>query len=249
MFSHVGTLTMTFIAITLAMKPPTAERSFGYYRLEVLAALFDGGILVVLDLYIFFQVYLRLLSPPDVRGGPVIVVAMVGLALNLIGIKLLSGPSKQSLVFRGALLEVMVHALSSAGVIVAGTVIFLTGWYVADPVASALISLIMIPNIYKLIIGSVNILMESAPSDISPGKVEEALLSIRGVTGVHHLHLWTITSGVHAASVHITTDRSQEWEAIQEQARKLLRENFGMAHATIQVEDERTHRLHSGKTG
>ena len=249
MFSHVGTLTMTFIAITLAMKPPTAERSFGYYRLEVLAALFDGGILVVLDLYIFFQVYLRLLSPPDVRGGPVIVVAMVGLALNLIGIKLLSGPSKQSLVFRGALIEVMVHALSSAGVIVAGTVIFLTGWYVADPVASALISLIMIPNIYKLIIGSVNILMESAPSDISPGKVEEALLSIRGVTGVHHLHLWTITSGVHAASVHITTDRSQEWEAIQEQARKLLRENFGMAHATIQVEDERTHRSHAAKTG
>jgi cobalt-zinc-cadmium efflux system protein len=89
--------------------------------------------------------------------------------------------------------------------------------------------------------------MESAPSDISPGKVEETLLSIRGVTGVHHLHLWTITSGVHAASVHITTDRSQEWEAIQEQARKLLRENFGMAHATIQVEDERTHRLHSEK--
>ena len=127
---------MTFLAVTLAMKPPTAERSFGYYRLEVLASLFDGGILVVLDLYIFFQVYLRLLSPPDVRGGPVIVVAMVGLALNLIGIKLLSGPSKQSLVFRGALLEVMVHALSSAGVIVAGTLIFLTGWYVADPVAS-----------------------------------------------------------------------------------------------------------------
>jgi cobalt-zinc-cadmium efflux system protein len=100
-------------------------------------------------------------------------------------------------------------------------------------------------QIYKLIIGSVNILMESAPNDISSRKVEEALSSIHGATGVHHLHLWTITSGVYAASVHITTDRSEEWEAIQEQARKLLRENFGMAHATIQVEDERTHRLHA----
>ena len=249
MFAHVGTLTMAFLAITVAMKPPTPERSFGYYRLEVLVALLDGVILVVMDVYIFFQVYLRFLSPPDVRGGPMVVVAIVGLVLNSIGIKLLSGPSKQSLIFRGALLEVMVHALSSAGVIVAGTVISLTGWYVADPVAGALIGLIMIPSIYKLIMGSVNILMESAPSGISPGKVEETLLSIRGVTGVHHLHLWTITSGVYAASVHITTDRSQEWEAIQEQARKLLRENFGMAHATIQVEDEGTHRLHSAKTG
>jgi cobalt-zinc-cadmium efflux system protein len=245
MFSHVGSLIMMLLAISVAMKPPTPERSFGYYRLEVLVALFDGIILVMMDLYIFFQVYLRLLSPPDVRGGPMLVVAMVGLALNLIGIKLLNGPSKQSLIFRGALLEVMVHALSSVGVIVAGTVIFLTGWYAADPLASALIGLIMIPNIYKLIMGSVNILMESTPSDISPSKVEGALLSIRGVTGVHHLHLWTVTSGVRAASVHITTDRSEEWEAIQEEARSLLRENFGMAHATIQVEDERTHRLHS----
>jgi len=249
MFSHVGTLTMTFLAITLATKPPTPEKSFGYYRLEVLVALFDGVVLVMMDLYIFFQIYLRLLSPPDVRGGPMMIVAVVGLVLNLIGIRLLSGPSKQSLIFRGALLEVMVHALSSAGVIVAGTTIFLTGWYLADPIASVLIGLIMIPNIFKLIMGSVNILMESAPGDISPGKVEEALLSIRGVTGVHHLHLWTITSGVHAASVHITTDRSQEWEAIQEQARTLLKENFKMAHATIQVEDERTHRLHAEKTG
>jgi cobalt-zinc-cadmium efflux system protein len=248
MFSHVGTLTMTFMAITLAMKPPTAERSFGYYRLEVLAALSDAVVLVVMDVYIFFQVYQRLLSPPDVRGGPMTVVAMVGLALNLIGIRVLSGPSKQSLVLRGALLEVIVHALSSAGVIVAGTVISLTRWYAADPLASALIALIMLPNIYKLIMGSVNILMESAPTDISPSKVDEALLSIRGVTGVHHLHLWTITSGVHAASVHLTTDSSQQWETIQEQARKLLKENFKMTHATIQVEDERTHRLHAEKT-
>jgi cobalt-zinc-cadmium efflux system protein len=249
MLSHVGTLALTFLAISLAMKPSTPEKSFGYYRLEVLAGLVDGIILVAMDLYIFFQVYLRLLSPPDVRAAPIMGVALTGLILNSIGIGMLRGPSKRSLVFRAALLEVMLHALSSAGVIVAGAVIYLTGWYVADPITSALIGLIMIPNIYKLITGSVNILMESAPSDISPREVEKALLSIDGVTGVHHLHLWTITSGIHAASVHITTDRSEEWEIIQGEARRVLRENFSMAHATIQVEDERTHRLHSEKTG
>jgi cobalt-zinc-cadmium efflux system protein len=245
MLSHVGTLALTFLAISLAMKPSTPERSFGYYRLEVLVALLDGIILVAIDVYVFFQVYQRLLSPPDVRATPIMVAAIAGLVFNSIGIGLLRGPSKQSLVFRGALLEVMMHALSSAGVVVAGTVIFLTGWYVADPLASALIGVIMIPNIYKLIKGSVNVLMESAPSDISPSEVEKALLSIDGVTGVHHLHLWTITSGVHAASAHITTDMAEQWETIQEQARRLLRESFGMTHATIQVEDERTHRLHS----
>jgi cobalt-zinc-cadmium efflux system protein len=248
MLSHVGTLALTFLAISLAMKPSTPERSYGYYRLEVLAGLFDGIILVAMDLYIFFQVYLRLLSPPDVRAAPIMTVALMGLILNSVGIGILRGPSKRSLVFRAALLEVMLHALSSAGVIVAGAVIYLTGWYVADPITSAVIGLVMIPNIYKLIMGSVNILMESAPSDVSPGEVEKALLSIDGVKGIHHLHLWTITSGIHAASVHIATDRSEEWEIIQGEARRVLRENFGMAHATIQVEDERTHRLHSEKT-
>jgi len=249
MLSHVGTLTLTFLAISLAMKPPTPEKSFGYYRLEVLVALLDGVILVAMDLYIFYQVYLRLLSPPDVRAAPIMVVAVIGLVLNTIGIVLLKGPSKQSLVFRGALLEVMLHAFSSVGVIAAGAVILLTGWYVADPIASALIGLIMIPNIYNLLAGSVNILMENAPGDISPSKIEKELLAISGVTGIHHLHLWTITSGVHAASVHITTDRSEQWETIQEAARKLFKENFGITHYTIQVEDERTHRLHSQESG
>ena len=245
MLSHVGTLTVTLVAITVAMKPPTAEKSFGYYRLEVLAALFEGAVLVVVDLYIFFQAYLRLLSSPEVRAEPMVIVAMVGLALNLIGIRLLSGPSKQSLVFRGALLEVMVHTLSSAGVIIAGAVISLTGVYAADPLASLLIGLIMIPAIYKLIKRSANIIMESAPSGVSPSKVQETLLGICGVTGVHHLHLWTITSGVYAASVHLITDTPQEWERIQEKARKLLKGNFRMAHVTIQIEDEKTHKLHT----
>jgi cobalt-zinc-cadmium efflux system protein len=103
----------------------------------------------------------------------------------------------------------------------------------------------MIPGIYKLIDRSANIIMESAPAEVSPSKVEEALLGIRGVTGIHHLHLWTITSGIYAASVHLITDTPQEWETIQEKARKLLKEDFGMAHTTIQVEDEKIHMFHT----
>jgi len=244
MLSHVGTLTITFIAITLAMKPPTAEKSFGYYRLEVLAALVDGAVLIVMVLYIFFQAYLRLLTQPDVRGTLMTIIAIVGFALNLIAAKLLIASSKKSLVLRGVFLEVTVHALSTLGVIIAGTIIMLTRWYVADPLVSVLVGIIMLPGIYKLIKGSMNILIEGAPTDISPHEVEKELTCIRGVTGVHHLHLWTITSGIYAASVHITTNTPREWETIQEQARKLLRENFKMAHATIQVEDEETHKLH-----
>jgi cobalt-zinc-cadmium efflux system protein len=249
MFAHVGTLTMMLLAITVAMKPPTPEKSFGYSRVEVLAALLEGVFLVVIDAYILLQAYLRLLEPEQVQGSVMAIFAAVGLILNLIGIGLLSAPSKQSLIFRGALLEVTVHALSSGGVIVAGVVIFLTAWYAADPLVSALIGIIMIPSIYGLIMRSLNILMESAPRGISPGRVKEVLLNIRGVTGVHHLHLWAIRSGVYAASVHITTDVSEHWETIQERARILLREEFKMAHVTIQLEDERTHKLHSKEDG
>ena len=248
MLSHVGTLTVTFIAISLATRPPTAEKSFGYYRLEVLAALADGTVLIIMVVYIFFQGYLRLLTPPDVGGSLMTTIAIVGFALNLIGAKLVIVPSKGSLVFRGIFLEVLVHALSTLGVIIAGAIIIITGWNVADPVVSMLVGVIMLPGIYKLIKGSVNVLIESSPTEISPYEVEGALMRIQGVRGVHDLHVWTITSGINAASVHITTDSPEEWETIQEQARKVLRENFKMAHATIQVENERTHRLHTEGT-
>jgi len=248
MFSHVGALIMTLFAITFATKPPTPEKSFGYYRLEVLATLFNGIILILLVLYIFFQAYQRLLSPTDVLGSLMITVALIGLVVNLIGAKLLHHSSKESLIFRSAFLAVVMDTLGSIGVITAGIAIFLTGWHIADPIASLFIALIMIPSIYNLIKASANILMESAPEHISPKKIEEALLSIDGVTGVHHLHLWTITSGVYAISVHLTINKPEEWDKIREQAIKVLKEKFKMAHSTIQVEDEETHiRLHVKK--
>jgi cobalt-zinc-cadmium efflux system protein len=248
MLSHVGTLGMTFFAITFASKPPTRERSFGYYRLEVLAALFNGIVLILLDIYIFFQVYERLLSPPMIQGYFMIIVALVGLVLNSFGVRLLHRPSKESLVFRSVFLQVVLGVLGSVGVIVAGVVVSVTEWRIADPIASALIGVVMVPNIYKLIRGSVDVLLESAPKHISPESVEKALLSIDGVTGVHHLHLWTITSGIYAATVHLTIDRTKEWDKIRERAGRILKEEFKMAHSTVQVEDEETHiRLHLKK--
>jgi cobalt-zinc-cadmium efflux system protein len=248
MLSHVGTLTMTFFAITFASKPPTREKSFGYYRLEVLAAFLNGIVLILLDVYIFSQVYKRLLSPPGVQGSLMIVVALVGLVLNSFGVKLLHHPSKESLVFRSVFLQVLLGVLGSVGVIVAGVVVSLTEWRIADPIASALIGFVMVPNIYKLIRGSVDVLLESAPKHISPESVEKALLGIDGVKGVYHLHLWTITSGIYAATVHLTIDRTKEWDEIREKAGMILRKEFKMAHSTVQIEDEETHiRLHLKK--
>ncbi|MEM3438004.1 MAG: cation diffusion facilitator family transporter [Nitrososphaerales archaeon] len=248
MFSHVGALIMAFLAITFATKPPTPEKSFGYYRLEVLATLFNSIILTLLVLYIFYQAYQRLLSPQDVLGSLMIIIASIGLVINLIGAKLLHHSSKESLIFRSAFLAVITDTLGSVGVITAGIVIFLTRWYIVDPILSALIGLIIIPNIYKLIKASVNVLMESTPEHISPKKVEETLLSIEGVTGVHHLHIWTITSGVYAISAHLTINKPEGWDNIREQAMKVLKEKFKMAHSTVQIEDEETHRkLHVKK--
>jgi cobalt-zinc-cadmium efflux system protein len=245
MLSHVGTLVMTFLAVTFASKPPTREKSFGYYRLEVLSALFNGVVLILLDVYIFSQVYERLLSPPMIQGSFMIIVALVGLVLNCFGVRLLHHASKESLVFQSAFLQVLLGVLGSLAVIVAGVIVSVTEWRIADPIASALIGFVMVPNIYKLIKGSINVLLESTPRHISPESVEKALLSIDGVTGVYHLHLWTITSGIYAATVHLTIDRTREWDEIRERAGRILKEEFKMAHSTVQVEDEETHiKLH-----
>ncbi|MGB9659089.1 MAG: cation diffusion facilitator family transporter [Nitrososphaerales archaeon] len=247
MLSDVGGLSMCFFASLYAMKPPTPEKSFGYYRIEILVALLNGVILMALVAYIFFEAYKRFLYPPQVLGLEMLIIATVGLAVNLIGARILWNSSRENLNLRSAFLHVIMDALGSIGAITSGAVIFLTGLRVADPIASVAIGLIMIPTIYRLLKGSVNILMESAPEQISPKEVEKALLSIEGVKGVHHLHLWTITSGIYSISVHLTINRPEEWCCILEEARKILKERFKVVHSTIQIEDEEKHKLHISK--
>ncbi|MEM2872944.1 MAG: cation diffusion facilitator family transporter [Nitrososphaerales archaeon] len=247
MLSDVGGLSMCFFASFYAMKPPTPEKSFGYHRIEILVALFNGIILIALVAYIFFEAYKRFLYPPQVLGLEMLIIATVGLAVNLIGARILWNSSRENLNLRSAFLHVIMDALGSIGAITSGAVIFLTGLRVADPIASVAIGLIMIPTIYRLLKGSVNILMESAPEQISPKEVEKALLSIKGVEEVHHLHLWTITSGIYSISAHLTINKSEEWCCILEEARKVLKERFKVVHSTIQIEDKERHKLHINK--
>ncbi|MCP8308713.1 MAG: cation transporter [archaeon] len=244
MLSDVGGLSMSLFASFYATKPPTPKKSFGYYRIEILVALFNGLILIALVAYIFFEAHKRFLYPPEVLGLEMLIIALIGLVVNLTGARILWRSSKESLNLRSAFLHVIMDALGSIGAITSGAIIFLTGLKVADPIASVAIGLIMMPTIYRLMKGSVNILMESAPEHISPKEVEEVLLGIEGVEEVHHLHLWTITSGIYSISAHLTIDRSEDWCCILEEARKILKERFKIVHSTIQIEDKERHKLH-----
>jgi cobalt-zinc-cadmium efflux system protein len=236
MLSDVMGLSMCLFASFYAMKPPTPKKSFGYYRIEILVALINGLLLIALVAYIFFEAYKRFFNPPEVLGLEMFIIALVGLVVNLTGARILWHSSRESLNLRSAFLHVIMDALGSIGVITSGTIIIITGLRVADPIASIAIGLIMMPTIYKLLRGSVNILMESAPEHISPKEVEEALLSIKGVKGVHDLHLWTITSGMYSMSAHLIIDKFEEWSSISEEARRILKERFKITHSTIQIE-------------
>ena len=237
MLSDVGGLSMCFFASIFTTRPATPKKSFGYYRIEILVALFNGLILIALVAYIFFEAYKRFLNPPEVLGFEMLIIALIGLAVNLTGARILWHSSRESLNLRSAFLHIITDALGSIGAITSGLIIFLTGWRIADPIASFTIGMIMTPSIYRLVKGSVNILMESVPEHISPKEVEETLLGIEGVKGVHELHLWTITSGMYSMSVHLITDRPEEWSSVSEEARKVLKEKFEIAHSTIQIEE------------
>ncbi len=236
MLSDIGGLSMSLFASVYAMKPPTPKKSFGYHRIEILVALFNGLILIALVAYIFFEAYKRFLHPPEVLGLEMLIIALIGLVVNLTGARILWHSSRESLNLRSAFLHVIMDALGSIGAITSGAIILLTGLKIADPIASVAIGLIMMPTIYRLMKRSTSILMESTPEHISPKEVEETLLGIEGVKGVHDLHLWTITSGMYSMSAHLIIDRPKEWSSISEEARKILKEKFRITHSTIQIE-------------
>ncbi|MEM3383300.1 MAG: cation diffusion facilitator family transporter [Nitrososphaerales archaeon] len=238
MLSDIGGLSMCLFASFYATKPPTPKKSFGYYRIEILAALLNGLILIALIAYIFFEAYQRFLYLPEVLGLEMFIIALIGLVVNLVGVKILWNYSGESLNLRSALLHLIMDSLSSIGAIISGVIIFLTGLKVADPIASIIIGLIMIPTIYRLLKGSLNILMESTPEHISLKEVEDILLSIKGVKGVHDLHLWAITSGIYSMSVHLIIENPKEWNSISEEARRILKEKFKITHSTIQIEEK-----------
>jgi cobalt-zinc-cadmium efflux system protein len=238
MLVDAGGLLLSLLAVWFAERPATPAKTYGYYRVEILAALVNGVVICLLAAGILIKAYERLWEPPHVPGGPMLAVAILGLVVNLIGIALLHAGAGESLNVRGAYLEVLGDAASSAAVIVAGAVILLTGWTIADPIASAAIALLILPRTWTLLRHAVNVLLEAAPAHLDVTEIEAALLGAPGVKRVHDLHVWTLTSGREAMSAHVVVAPEAASDRILEQLHIILHARFGIDHTTIQIETE-----------
>jgi len=233
-------LLLSFFAMKFATMPATKRKTFGFYRLEILAALVNGVILVLLSLSIMYQAYQRMINPPPVEGGLMLIVAIIGLIVNILGAFFLMKHRHTSLNLRGAFLHIIGDALSSVGVIIGGIIILYTGWYLIDPILSVLISLVIVFGSWSLVRESINILLESVPAHINVEAIVEEISKVEGVREAFHIHVWTLTSGVYALSAHVLIDDrpvsgSRE---ILDAIKHLLENKFNIVHSTIQLECE-----------
>ena len=237
MLADVAALALALIAAWLAQRPATPERSFGYLRLEILAALVNGAVLFAIAIGIGVEAWSRIRTPETVNGGLLLGVAAVGFFANLAAALVLHRGHQHSLNQKGAYLHVLGDLLGSVGALVAGVIILGTGWALADPLISVLIGLLVLSSAWRLVKESVDVLLEATPRHIAMQDVHDRIASVPGVQSVHDLHLWTVTSGVVAMSGHLVvenpTDNQPVLEAVQDRMRAL-----GIAHVTVQVEKE-----------
>ncbi len=241
MFTDTLALGLSFFAMKFAEMPATDRRTFGFYRLEILAALLNGVTLVLISVYIVYEAYQRILNPPQVQGRLMLIVAIIGLVANILGARFLVKHHDTSLNIRGAFLHIIGDAVSSVGVIIGGIVIAYTGWYLIDPILSILIAVGITIGSVGLVTESVNILLESVPAHVNIATVAEAIAAIPGVREAYHIHIWTITSGVHALSAHVIIDDQlvSDSRAVLDSVRSMLAERFRVLHSTIQLECDR----------
>jgi cobalt-zinc-cadmium efflux system protein len=249
MVSDAAALALTLLAIRFARKPPTAEHTYGYHRVEILAALVNGATLFAIAAFIFVEAYERLWQPPAIQGGLMLGVATGGLLVNLSGLWLLHGSHADDLNVRGAWLHVLTDTLGSIQVIIAGALIWAYGWTWVDPVASVLIALLVIYSSWSLIRQSVGVLMEGTPSHIKLDDLRSALEALPDVREIHDLHVWTITSGFVSLSAHVTVHESADAAAVLKSSERLLVERFKIRHTTIQIDrvdncDQAHHHVH-----
>ena len=236
MLSDNLSLGVALFAAWLAGRPETPERSFGYKRAEILAALANGVTLVAISIWIFVVAYSRLQEPPEILGGWMLAIATLGLLVNAAGALILSRAASESLNVQGALRHVVADALGSVGVMVAALIIVLTGWRYADPLVSVAIGALILASSWALLRDSTNVLLEAAPRGIDAGEVGRRMVGAEGVVEVHDLHVWTITSGFPALSAHVLVGRSEDCHARRRDLEDLLAEEYGISHTTLQVD-------------
>ncbi|MDH3208591.1 MAG: cation diffusion facilitator family transporter [Gemmatimonadota bacterium] len=239
MFADVGALTLALFAAWFAKRPATPEKTYGYLRLEILAALVNGAALMVVAGLIVRDAVHRLTAPPAVDPTILIGVASVGLVVNVFGAWMLHGGHRESLNVRGAYLHVLGDLLGSLGALGAGVIIVVSGWVVADPLISIGIALLILVGAWRLVRDSTDVLLEAAPRHIRLGDVERSIATIGGVDEVHDLHVWTLTSGVVAMSGHAVVVDPGQGQRVLETAQARL-SDLGIRHVTLQIEREHT---------
>lgn len=239
MFSDALAILLAYLALTFAGRPATPNKTYGWHRLEILAALANGVTLVVISVFIVWEAWERMVDPPEVQTELMMVIAAIGLFANALGLVFLSGHG-HSLNVRGAFLHVLGDLLSSVGVLIGGAVMWWTGWRIVDPVVSVVIAVIIVLGAWRLLKEAVDVLLEGTPVGIDAREVARELTSIDGVRGVHDLHVWSLTSGVPAMSCHVAvrSELLSETAALLDRLRSLLRDRFDIEHATLQIEPD-----------
>ncbi|MGB3681916.1 MAG: cation diffusion facilitator family transporter [Rubrobacteraceae bacterium] len=234
-------LGLALFAFWLAAKPPTPNRSFGYKRTEILAALFNGVTIVAVSIWIFYEAYNRIQDPPEVLGGWMMVVAVIGLLVNVAGMIILQRSAGENLNMQGALRHVLADLLGSVGVIVAALVIVVTGWSYADPLISVVIGVLVLFSSWKLLRDSVSILLESSPPGIDAEEVGNKMAGVEGVKEIHDLHIWMVTSGFPALTAHVLVGKEEDCHERRRELEGLIAEEFDIDHTTLQVDHAGDH--------
>jgi len=240
MLTDALALGLSLFAINLARRPATPMRTFGYHRAEIMAALTNGTVLVLVSAFIFYEAAQRFSALPTVKTPLMMAIAGVGLAANIIGIILLRRGSRKSINVRAAFWHVAGDTLSSVGVIVAGAIIYFTGWYIADPILAVVIGVVILWGAVRIVRESSDILLESVPPHVKVEEVSTAVKKVEGVVDMHDIHVWTITSGIYALSAHLSiADQtvSQSCDIVTK-VNEVLEHDFNITHTTLQLECE-----------
>lgn len=240
MLTDTLALTLALLASIFAALPAGKKSTYGFYRLEILSALFNGSVLTIIALFIFYEAFQRALHPAAIQSTIMLIAATIGLLGNIGGAVILAGASRDNLNIRGAFIHVLSDAASSVGVILGGVLIHFLGWYYADPLVGFLIGLLILRGAFSLVAESASVLLEAPPKGVKVDDVVSAICSVKGVKDIHDLHVWSITSGLNTISAHILIEdaETKRTNDILREIKDLLRNKFNITHSTFQTECE-----------
>ncbi|OAH52906.1 MULTISPECIES: cation diffusion facilitator family transporter [Bacillaceae] len=239
MLSDAAALGLSYVALTFGQRAASSKKTYGYKRFEILAAFINGITLMAISVYIFFEAYQRLINPPEVISGGMLIISILGLVVNIVAaFILMRGDKDENLNVRSAFLHVIGDMLGSVGAIIAALFIMFLGWNLADPIASIIVAILIIISGYRVTRDSFHILMEGAPLNMDIQEVKNKLLSLDEVKEVHDLHVWSITSDFPALSCHLVINQDEDYQMVLSKAKKLLLDEFHLHHVTIQIDKE-----------